>query len=145
LMACTFAQKCPSSLPRSRYHRPPGNGSNFMGSGVPSGVSFAGPICSRSDRTSVFPLGAHAPTPRSAAPLNASRPKAAADAELPLCRQPDVRSTQAVREALVSAGQRSPETRPIWRPCGAPVAIIFRIRNMSTLRQPRRGLFERAP
>src|SRR5271165_4017439 len=49
LMACTFPQKCPLLSPRSRYHRPPGQGSIFSGMGIPSGVSFPGPICSSNE------------------------------------------------------------------------------------------------
>src|SRR5262245_8441989 len=48
LIAWTWPQKWPSPLPRSRNQRPPGNGSMRIGRGFPSGVSFDGPICSRS-------------------------------------------------------------------------------------------------
>src|SRR5205807_9194715 len=46
LIACTTPQKWPLPSPRSRNHRPPGQGSSFMGRGVPSGVSLYGPSCS---------------------------------------------------------------------------------------------------
>src|SRR5271165_597539 len=46
LRACTCPHKCPLFSPRSRYHLPPGHASIFIGSGLPSGVSLCGPICS---------------------------------------------------------------------------------------------------
>src|SRR5580700_1506204 len=48
LIACTTPQKCPSSPPRSRNHRPPGRASSFIGIAVPSPLSFPGPSCSSS-------------------------------------------------------------------------------------------------
>src|SRR6185295_3454846 len=46
LMAWTLPQKWPLLSPRSRNHLPPGQGSSFIGIALPSGVSFADPICS---------------------------------------------------------------------------------------------------
>src|SRR5260370_6837942 len=46
LIACTLPQKCPAPLPRSRYHRPPGHASSFIGIRPTPGASFSGPICS---------------------------------------------------------------------------------------------------
>src|SRR5579862_8314622 len=46
LIACTTPQKCPSSPPRSRNHRPPGRASSVIGIAVPSPLSFPGPSCS---------------------------------------------------------------------------------------------------
>src|SRR5215831_16439540 len=48
LIACTVPQKCPLPLPRSRNQRPPGQGSSFIGIGVPSCISLCGPSCSSS-------------------------------------------------------------------------------------------------
>src|SRR5579859_4116459 len=45
LIACTVAQWWPLLPPRSRNHRPPGQGSIFIGI-LACGVSFSGPICS---------------------------------------------------------------------------------------------------
>src|SRR5439155_8824099 len=47
LMAWTCPHRCPLSLPRSRYQRPPGRASIFMGIG-PFSVSLRGPISSSS-------------------------------------------------------------------------------------------------
>src|ERR1700759_1150774 len=47
LMACTWPHKWPLLLPRSRYQRPPGQGSSFMGIAVPSGISLASSCSSR--------------------------------------------------------------------------------------------------
>jgi hypothetical protein len=46
LMACTTPQKWPLLPPKSRYHRPPGHGSSFIGIGLSSAVSLHGPSCS---------------------------------------------------------------------------------------------------
>src|SRR5260370_3766862 len=46
LIACTLRQKCPAPLPRSRYHRPPGHASSFIGIRPTPGASFSGPLCS---------------------------------------------------------------------------------------------------
>src|SRR5271156_64806 len=48
LIACTFAQKCPLPSPKSRYHRPPGHASIFIGIGLSSAPPIIGPSCSSS-------------------------------------------------------------------------------------------------
>ena len=46
LMTCTWPQRWPELLPRSRYQRPPGHGSIFIGNGLPPGICPSGPSSS---------------------------------------------------------------------------------------------------
>src|SRR5262249_38890722 len=47
LITCTCPQRCPELLPRSRYQRPPGQGSIFIGNGLPPGICPSAPSSSR--------------------------------------------------------------------------------------------------
>src|ERR1700742_4216843 len=47
LIACTWPHMCPLLLPSSRYQRPPGHASSFIGIGTPSGFTLRWLICSR--------------------------------------------------------------------------------------------------
>src|SRR5258705_4664005 len=49
LMTCTWPQRWPVLLPRSRNQRPPGQASSLKGKGLPSGIWLSGPSCSRMD------------------------------------------------------------------------------------------------
>src|SRR6516162_8823573 len=56
-MTCTWPHRWPELLPRSRYQRPPGHGSNFMGNGLPSGIWLSEPSWSRT-ASKVISIGA---------------------------------------------------------------------------------------
>src|SRR5882762_7134814 len=49
LMTCTWPQRWPVLLPRSRNQRPPGQASILKGKGLPSGISLSGPSWARTD------------------------------------------------------------------------------------------------
>src|SRR6266487_4079733 len=46
-MTCTWPQRWPVLLPRSRNQRPPGQAAILKGKGLPSGISLSGPSWAR--------------------------------------------------------------------------------------------------